>query len=161
MAEKVINLYLCISPQQDKFKRLFGFKKERDGYWKWFAGKTQIGCVDVLSHNWKSLCFASFSYFCAVVGIDVFVAHALQGSHALQGFSCLSCWDWCVCGPSTLTGNMASGGAAGATSLFFVYSLDYARTRLANDAKSVKKVCRLLSGQSCIYCRGEYRAGAD
>jgi len=36
-------------------------------------------------------------------------------------------------------GNMASGGAAGATSLAFVYSLDYARTRLANDAKSAKK----------------------
>lgn len=34
---------------------------------------------------------------------------------------------------------MASGGAAGATSLAFVYSLDYARTRLANDAKSAKK----------------------
>jgi solute carrier family 25 (adenine nucleotide translocator) protein 4/5/6/31 len=34
---------------------------------------------------------------------------------------------------------MASGGAAGATSLAFVYSLDYARTRLANDAKSTKK----------------------
>ena len=32
--------------------------------------------------------------------------------------------------------NIASGGAAGALSLFFVYSLDYARTRLANDAKS-------------------------
>lgn len=28
---------------------------------------------------------------------------------------------------------------AGATSLLFVYSLDYARTRLANDAKSAKK----------------------
>lgn len=28
--------------------------------------------------------------------------------------------------------------AAGATSLLFVYSLDYARTRLANDAKSAK-----------------------
>jgi len=35
--------------------------------------------------------------------------------------------------------NLASGGAAGAVSLFFVYSLDYARTRLANDAKSAKK----------------------
>jgi solute carrier family 25 (adenine nucleotide translocator) protein 4/5/6/31 len=35
--------------------------------------------------------------------------------------------------------NIASGGAAGATSLFFVYSLDYARTRLANDAKAAKK----------------------
>ncbi|KAG9946940.1 ADP,ATP carrier protein [Aureobasidium melanogenum CBS 110374] len=37
-----------------------------------------------------------------------------------------------------MMGNLASGGAAGATSLAFVYSLDYARTRLANDAKSAK-----------------------
>ncbi|KAG9996799.1 ADP,ATP carrier protein, partial [Aureobasidium melanogenum] len=37
-----------------------------------------------------------------------------------------------------MMGNLASGGAAGATSLAFVYSLDYARTRLANDAKSSK-----------------------
>jgi len=36
-------------------------------------------------------------------------------------------------------GNLASGGAAGACSLLFVYSLDYARTRLANDNKSAKK----------------------
>merc|ERR1712193_452900 len=35
--------------------------------------------------------------------------------------------------------NIASGGAAGAMSLCFVYSLDYARTRLANDTKSSKK----------------------
>jgi len=41
-------------------------------------------------------------------------------------------WPW-------FFGNLASGGAAGATSLLFVYSLDYARTRLANDAKSAKK----------------------
>ncbi|RXI05428.1 hypothetical protein DVH24_006685 [Malus domestica] len=47
------------------FKMLFNFKKDRDGYWKWFAG------------------------------------------------------------------NLASGGAVGASSLFFVYYLDYARTRLA------------------------------
>ncbi|EGP91232.1 unnamed protein product [Zymoseptoria tritici ST99CH_1A5] len=38
-----------------------------------------------------------------------------------------------------MVGNLASGGMAGATSLLFVYSLDYARTRLANDAKSAKK----------------------
>ncbi|VBB87821.1 ADP/ATP carrier protein [Yarrowia lipolytica] len=38
-----------------------------------------------------------------------------------------------------MAGNLASGGLAGATSLAFVYSLDYARTRLANDAKSVAK----------------------
>ncbi|CAM6088524.1 unnamed protein product [Calypogeia fissa] len=58
---------------KDYFKKLFGYKKDRDGYWKWFGG------------------------------------------------------------------NLASGGAAGASSLLFVYSLDYARTRLANDAKSSKK----------------------
>ncbi len=33
-------------------------------------------------------------------------------------------------------GNMASGGAAGATSLLFVYPLDFARTRLAADVGS-------------------------
>ncbi|KXN70388.1 mitochondrial carrier [Conidiobolus coronatus NRRL 28638] len=58
---------------KDKFKAMFGYKKDKDGYWKWAAG------------------------------------------------------------------NLASGGAAGATSLLFVYSLDYARTRLANDNKSSKK----------------------
>uniref|UniRef100_A0A7R9V082 ADP/ATP translocase n=1 Tax=Chlamydomonas euryale TaxID=1486919 RepID=A0A7R9V082_9CHLO len=58
---------------KDYFKKMFNMKKDKDGYWMWFAG------------------------------------------------------------------NLASGGAAGACSLFFVYSLDYARTRLANDAKSAKK----------------------
>jgi len=36
-------------------------------------------------------------------------------------------------------GNLASGGLAGAASLTLVYSLDYARTRLANDNKAAKK----------------------
>jgi solute carrier family 25 (mitochondrial adenine nucleotide translocator), member 4/5/6/31 len=58
---------------KDKFKRMFNYKKEKDGYMKWFMG------------------------------------------------------------------NMASGGLAGAVSLCFVYSLDYVRTRLANDTKSAKK----------------------
>lgn len=40
-------------------------------------------------------------------------------------------WKW-------FAGNLASGGLAGGSSLLFVYSLDYARTRLANDAKSTK-----------------------
>jgi len=35
-------------------------------------------------------------------------------------------------------GNVASGGAAGATSLCFVYPLDFARTRLALDIGSGK-----------------------
>ena len=58
---------------KDYFKSLFGYKKDKDGYWMWFGG------------------------------------------------------------------NLASGAAAGASSSVFVYSLDFARTRLANDAKmSVK-----------------------
>ena len=35
--------------------------------------------------------------------------------------------------------NVASGGCAGSLSLCFVYSLDYCRTRLANDAKAAGK----------------------
>ncbi|KAJ0640591.1 putative mitochondrial carrier protein [Helianthus annuus] len=42
------------------------------------------------------------------------------------------CW-------KVLGGNIASGGFAGASSLVFVFSLDYARTRLASDAKAAKK----------------------
>ncbi|KAJ7741581.1 mitochondrial carrier [Mycena maculata] len=38
-------------------------------------------------------------------------------------------WTW-------FAGNIASGAGAGASSSLFVYSLDYARTRLSNDAKS-------------------------
>lgn len=40
-----------------------------------------------------------------------------------------SCWKW-------FAGNVASG-AAGASSLLFIYSLDYTHTRLASDAKSM------------------------
>lgn len=58
---------------KDYFKSLFGYKKDKDGYWAWFAG------------------------------------------------------------------NMASGAAAGGASSVFVYSLDFARTRLANDAKMSTK----------------------
>ena len=35
--------------------------------------------------------------------------------------------------------NIASSDAAGASSLLFVYSLDYARTHLANDTRSSTK----------------------
>lgn len=35
--------------------------------------------------------------------------------------------------------NVAAGGCAGGLSLVFVYSLDYARTRLANDTKAASK----------------------
>jgi solute carrier family 25 (adenine nucleotide translocator) protein 4/5/6/31 len=64
-----------------------------------------------------------------------------------------------------LLGNIASGGAAGATSLLVVYPLDFARTRLAVDVGTGKareftgtfdcimKVCSLLSSSpSLIPC---------
>ena len=46
--------------------------------------------------------------------------------------------------------NILSGGVAGSMSLTFVYSLDYARTRLANDRKS--KDVSTISHHSCIVC---------
>lgn len=49
--------------------------------------------------------------------------------------------------------NIVSGGVAGALSLSFVYSLDYARTRLASDMKSVNKAGseRQFNGLSDVY----------
>jgi len=51
--------------------------------------------------------------------------------------------------------NVMAGGCAGTLSLCFVYSLDYARTRLANDVKSVKKggaeASRQYSGLFDVY----------
>lgn len=41
--------------------------------------------------------------------------------------------------PKYFLGNILSGGVAGTVSLVFVYSLDYARTRLSNDSKGAKK----------------------
>ncbi|KAF9174114.1 ADP/ATP carrier protein [Mortierella sp. AD011] len=70
---------------KDYFKAMFNFKKDKDGYAKWFAG------------------------------------------------------------------NIASGGAAGACSLLFVYSLDYARTRLANDAKGKNGAARQFNGLVDVY----------
>jgi solute carrier family 25 (adenine nucleotide translocator) protein 4/5/6/31 len=48
--------------------------------------------------------------------------------------------------------NIISGGFAGSFSLMFVYSLDYCRTRLANDLKSAKKGGeRQFSGMVDVY----------
>lgn len=50
--------------------------------------------------------------------------------------------------------NIASGGVAGAMSLVFVYSLDYCRTRLANDAKAGKKGGeRQFTGMYDVYAK--------
>jgi len=50
----------------------------------------------------------------------------------------------------TLTKNIISGGLAGGGSLAFVYSLDYARTRLANDLKG-KDGARQFNGIIDVY----------
>lgn len=47
--------------------------------------------------------------------------------------------------------NIASGGCAGALSLLFVYSLDYARTRLAADAKGKGGGERQFNGLFDVY----------
>lgn len=49
-----------------------------------------------------------------------------------------------------VAGNVASGAAAGASSSLFVYSLDYARTRLSADAKS-KTGQRQFNGLIDVY----------
>jgi len=48
--------------------------------------------------------------------------------------------------------NIASGGCAGTMSLAFVYSLDYCRTRLANDAKT-KTGTRQYNGMIDVYVK--------
>merc|ERR1712179_257671 len=48
--------------------------------------------------------------------------------------------------------NILSGGCAGSMSLFFVYSLDYCRTRLANDAKT-KSGTRQYNGMIDVYVK--------
>jgi solute carrier family 25 (adenine nucleotide translocator) protein 4/5/6/31 len=54
--------------------------------------------------------------------------------------------------PLVFTKNIVSGGLAGCLSLLFVYSLDYTRTRLANDLKSSKKGgARQYSGMVDVY----------
>ncbi len=65
---------------------------------------------------------------------------ALFGFKKSRGY-----WRW-------FGGNIASGSAAGASSLTFVYSLDYARTRLANDAKLSKTgSSRQFNGMIDVY----------
>lgn len=46
--------------------------------------------------------------------------------------------------------NIAAGGMAGAASQVFVYSLDFARTRLANDKAAANKVHYNIHSFYCI-----------
>ena len=51
-----------------------------------------------------------------------------------------------------LSKNIAAGGIAGGLSLLFVYSLDYARTRLTNDNKNAKTGgAKQFSGLTDVY----------
>jgi len=52
-----------------------------------------------------------------------------------------------------LAGNIMSGAAAGAVSLTVVYSLDYARTRLANDKAAGAKGERQFNGLIDVYSK--------
>jgi solute carrier family 25 (adenine nucleotide translocator) protein 4/5/6/31 len=65
-----------------------------------------------------------FSDTCLFCEEDYF--KSLFGVKKSEGY-----WKW-------FGANIASGASAGATSLLFVYSLDYTRPRLANDAKTAK-----------------------
>jgi len=85
----------------------------------------------LLPHPGPQLClqFVYFTVFICYVNLNNSIEDyfkSLFGFKKNDGY-----WKW-------FAGNVASGGAAGASSLLFVYSLDYARTRLANDAKSAK-----------------------
>ncbi|PRQ25411.1 putative mitochondrial carrier protein [Rosa chinensis] len=60
-----------------------------------------------------------------------------------------------------LVGNLVSGAAAGSSSLFSLYSLDYVRTRLASDIKATKGGQRQFQGLIDVYrtagFQGTYR----
>ncbi|PPQ76126.1 hypothetical protein CVT26_011657 [Gymnopilus dilepis] len=96
------------------------------------------GVVDAFSRTYRSEGFLSLWRGNTANVIRYFPTQALNFAFkdyfkSLFGFKkSEGYWKW-------FAGNVASGGAAGASSLLFVYSLDYARTRLANDAKSAGK----------------------
>jgi solute carrier family 25 (adenine nucleotide translocator) protein 4/5/6/31 len=55
--------------------------------------------------------------------------------------------------PKWFIGNMMSGGAAGASSLLFVYSLDFARTVMANDMVSCHGEARKYNNLRDVYVK--------
>jgi len=61
----------------------------------------------------------------------------------------------------SLARNIMAGGMAGGGSLAFVYSLDYARTRLSNDLKASKKAAKAATGDSSKAIEGAAKAGAE
>eukprot|EP00997_Jenningsia_sp_PLL12_P005700 NODE_2235_length_961_cov_81.044956_g1841_i0.p1 GENE.NODE_2235_length_961_cov_81.044956_g1841_i0~~NODE_2235_length_961_cov_81.044956_g1841_i0.p1 ORF type:complete len:315 (+),score=57.50 NODE_2235_length_961_cov_81.044956_g1841_i0:39-947(+) len=98
--------------------------------------KRYKGIVDCFSRVNSEQGFASFWRGNLANVIRYFPTQALN-------FACKDHYKKILCpyNPKTepmkfFAGNMASGGAAGATSLMFVYPLDFARTRLASDVGS-------------------------
>uniref|UniRef100_A0A673J2J0 ADP/ATP translocase n=1 Tax=Sinocyclocheilus rhinocerous TaxID=307959 RepID=A0A673J2J0_9TELE len=127
---------------KDKYKKIFldGVDK-RTQFWRYFAGNLASGGAAGAT----SLCFVyplefARTRLAADVGkagakreftglgnclVKIFKSDGLRGLY--QGFN-VSVQFW-----RYFAGNLASGGAAGATSLCLVYPLDFARTRLSAD----------------------------
>lgn len=97
------------------------------------ADQRYSGIGDCFSRVWKEQGFASFWRGNLANVVRYFPTQALN-------FACKDFYKQTLCpyNPKVqpgmfFIGNCASGGAAGATSLCFVYPLDFARTRLAAD----------------------------
>lgn len=43
---------------RDKFKKMFGYKKDKDGYWKWMAGNLASGGVSFIPGDTSNLLHA-------------------------------------------------------------------------------------------------------
>ena len=81
-----------------------------------------------------------FFFFSSLISLFLYNILLYQNNSLANLSSSNALLDFVICiYYNRFAGNLASGGAAGASSLAFVYSLDYARTRLANDNKAAKK----------------------
>lgn len=103
---------------------------------KALEGKKYTGIVDCFSRVASEQGFASFWRGNAANVIRYFPTQALNFAFKDYYKKTLCPYDKKKQPGMFFLGNMASGGAAGASSLIFVYPLDYARTRLAMDVKS-------------------------
>lgn len=102
---------------------------------KALEGKKYTGIVDCFSRVGKEQGLGSFWRGNAANVIRYFPTQALNFAFKDWYKKTLCPFDKRKQPGMFFLGNMASGGAAGASSLLFVYPLDYARTRLATDVK--------------------------
>ncbi len=49
---------------RDKFKKMFGYKKDKDGYWKWMAGNLASGGVSSSDNPCDRYCVSSYHIGC-------------------------------------------------------------------------------------------------